>query len=368
MSASGARGGSAENGLLFFGGYDPAYPRNSIIRKGWEKCGFPVTECVVDGRFKVYRRYPALLWRYAKTMDASRIIFVPDFRHKDVPLAWLIARCTGRKIVFDPLVSRYETRVLDREDAARGSVQAWHNRNLDRISMKLPDILLADTRAHARFYADECSRSLDAIHVLPVGYDEDVFHETPLRAAHTPCQVLFYGTYLPLHGVETIIEAASLLREGDVQVVLVGNGQTRAEAERRAAGVSHGRISFLPPVAAHELHNLIAASDIVLGIFGTTPKARMVVPNKVFQALAVGRPVVTGDTPAVRELFRNNVHLTMVPPGDAPALARAIESLAHDRAGRERLARAGGSYVRAEFNSKRIAERLFEILAKGRFL
>jgi glycosyltransferase involved in cell wall biosynthesis len=367
MREAGTLGGTA-NGLLFFGGYDPAYPRNAIIRKGWEKCGFTVNECRVDWRLKVHRRYPALLWRYARTNDSSPVVFVPDFRHKDVPLAWLIARCTGRRIVFDPLVSRYETRVLDRGDAARGSAQAWHNRNLDRISMRLSDLVLSDTAAHARFYADEFTRPSDTIRVLPVGYDEDAFREAPLRREAASCVVLFYGTYVPLHGVETIVEAASLVRDPRIQVMLVGDGQTRAAAERRAAELPEGRISFLPAVPSSELQRLIAAADIVLGIFGTTRKAAMVVPNKVYQALAVGRPVVTADSPAVRELFQSGVHLLSVPAGDGRALARAIESLANDRAARESLAMRGGAYVRAEFNSKRIGERLFDILAEKRFL
>ena len=368
MSASGDRHDNAGNGILFFGGYNPTYPRNAIIRKGWEKCGFPVAECAVDERFKMLRRYPALLWRYARTTHSSRIIFVPDFRHKDVPLAWLIARCAGKKLVFDPLVSRYETRVLDRGDALRGSAQAWHNRNLDRMSMRLPDLVLSDTHAHARFYANECSRPVDRIAVLPVGFDEDMFREVPLPAEAATCRVLFYGTYLPLHGVETIVEAVSLIRDARVRVVLVGAGQTRAEAERRADGLPPETISFCAPVPADGLRDLIAASDIVLGVFGTTPKARMVIPNKVYQALAAGRPVITADTPAVRELFENGLHLVTVPAGDAAALARAIESMARDRAARERLAKTGGSYVRAQFNSKRIAERLFEILVRERLL
>jgi glycosyltransferase involved in cell wall biosynthesis len=355
---------ASENGLLFFGGYDPDYPRNSIIRKGWKKCGFSVAECRVDGRHKVYRRYPALLWKYWRMRDAAPTIFVPDFRHKDVPLAWAIARCAGKRIVFDPLVSRYETRVLDREDAAPGSAQARHNWNIDYLSMRLPDIVLADTLVHARFYAEQFSRSLASIPVLPVGYDEDLFRPTPLPGPRRRCEVLFYGTYIPLHGAETIVAAAARLRGSEVHLTLVGDGQTRRAVEGKAAGIPKEMISFRPPVPPAELPGLIAGADIVLGIFGVTPKAGMVVPNKVYQSLAAGRPVVTADTPAVRELFKGGVHLIAVPPGDAPALARAIASLAADRPARERLAAAGGTLVRAELNSKRVAEKLFDIIAK----
>jgi glycosyltransferase involved in cell wall biosynthesis len=359
---------SAARGLLFFGGYDPSYPRNAIIRKGWEKCGLPVTECRVDTRLKVHLRYPALLWKFVRMRDSGRVLFVPDFRHKDVPLAWAIARCTRRPLVFDPLVSRYETRVLDREDVRPGSAQERHNRNLDRSSMRLADLVLADTEAHARFYSSEFSIPAPKIAVLPVGFDEDQFSEAPFPAGGVSCNVLFYGTYLPLHGVETIVTAAAMLRDAPVAFTLVGRGQTYAEVRAKARDLPPGKVSFRDAVPSAELSRLVADADIVLGIFGTTPKARLVIPNKVFQALAVGRAVITAETTAIAELFKSGVHLETVPSGDARALAGAISSLMRDRPAMRRIAAAGGSYVRTEFNSRRIAERLRAILEGERFL
>jgi len=348
--------------VLFFGGYDPGYPRNAIIRKGLKRCGVRVGECRVDTRLKVFLRYPALLWRYVRTGGGKRIIFVPDFRHKDVPLAWLLARCSGRRVVFDPLVSRYETRVLDRGDVARGSMQSWHNRNIDALSLRLSHLVLADTSAHARFYEEEFGVSPRKIRVLPVGFDEDVFQMSPLPDNRAHPTVLFYGTYLPLHGVETIVAAAALLRRSPVRFMLVGEGQTYEAAKRMAAALPDDLVAFHPVVSLRDVARLLAEADIVLGIFGNTPKASMVVPNKVFQALAVGRPLVTADTPAIRELFTPGEHLLTVPPGDAASLASAIERLLADASLREGLAHGGCAYARSRFDSRSIGERLAAIL------
>jgi glycosyltransferase involved in cell wall biosynthesis len=365
MISSRHRGGS--RGILFFGAYDPRYPRNAIIRRGWSALGFPVAECRAGEKRKVHTRYPILLVRYARMRDRSPILFVPEFRHKDVPLAWVIARCSGRRLVFDPLVSRYETRVLDRGSSVPGSAQSRHNRNLDAVSLRLADLVLADTHAHARFYAKEFGTSPDKIRVLPVGFDESLFRESPLPAERSVLEVLFYGTYLPLHGVETIVEAASLLRGAPVHFTLVGAGQTFPAVQRRASLLPEGLVDLRGPTPVEELPAVIAASDVVLGVFGTTPKAGMVVPNKLFQALAVGRPVVTADTAAARELFRDGEHMLMVPAGDAPALAGAISRLRSDAQLRRALAGAGGSYARAEFNSTRIAEKLTVIFEEAGF-
>ena len=362
MSAAHTPGGRRAEGILFFGAYDPEYPRNAVIRKGLRRCGHSVSECQVDARLKVFLRYPALLWRYARLRSPGGIVFVPDFRHKDVPLAWALARCTGRKVVFDPLVSRYETRVLDRADVAPGSAQSWHNRNLDAMSLRLADLVLADTHAHARFYAQEFGVAPRKIRVLPVGFDEDTFREAPFHAGRTHATVLFYGTYLPLHGVDTIVAAAGLLRGRPVRLMLVGEGQTYDAAKGMAASLPEDLLAFHPAVSLRDVARLLAEADIVLGVFGRTPKAAMVVPNKVFQALAVGRPVITADTPAIRELFTPGEHLLVVPPGDARALAASIELLASDAPMRKRLSEAGGSFVRARFNSQRIGEEMWRIL------
>jgi len=348
--------------LLFFGGYDPEYPRNSIIRKGWLKCGFSVFECRVSTKRKLPTRYPALIWQYVQSRRAEHLFFVPDFRHKDVPLAWILSRLSGKKVVFDPLVSRYETKVLDRRDAAEGSLQAWHNRNLDRLSFSLSDLILADTAAHARYYRQQFSLVEEKVRILPVGFDEEIFKESPLPENGEKLKVLFYGTYLPLHGVETIVEAASILRDRPVTFNLVGKGQTYEGVRELKKKFSTENLSFHPRLPVNELVSLMTGTDVILGIFGVTLKAGMVVPNKVYQALAVGRPVITADTPAIRELFQDGVHLLTVPPGDARALAHAIEALRKDPGQRRQIASQGGSYVRSRFSSLRIAERLATIL------
>lgn len=354
--------------IVFFGGYDPEYPRNAILRKGLSRKGIEVIECRAEGRLKAPLRYPALLFRFLQKRAGGGSIFVPDFRHKDVPIAWLIARLTGVGLVFDPLVSRFETRVLDRKDAPRGSLQAWHNRNIDRLTLRLADLVLADTGEHARYYSREFSVPFEKIRILPVGFDEDIYVPRATRKLSKPARVLFYGSYLPLHGVETIVEAARQLSSEQICFVMVGNGQTRADAEKLACGIPKAKFVFVDRVPQRELVDRISESDIVLGIFGSTPKATMVVPNKIYQSLAVGRAVITADTPAVREFFTSGVHLLTVPMADSRALADAIVRLIEDSTKREELALSGAEYVRKKFSSSAIADICISFLKEADFL
>ena len=350
--------------ILFFGGFEPFYPRISVLWKGLDKLGITLNRCMVNNELKMPLRYPALFYRYLGTCRKTDVIFVPSFRHKDVPLAWLLARLTAKKVVFDPLVSRYETRVLDRGDVSPGSSQSWHNRNIDKVSFSLPDLLIADTNAHADFYSEQFGVGRDSIEVVPVGFDEDYFYEFPYKGGNSRTEVLFFGSFLPLHGVDIIVRAARILMKKPVRFTLVGRGQTYSMVREIAVGIPPDRIRFLEPVPQDKLCELVASADIVLGIFGTTPKTELVVPNKVFQAMAAGRSVITADTAAVREIFTSGEHLLTVPAGNPEALARAIELLRRDKVMRFRLGKDGGRYVRKMFNSVEIARIFLNALGR----
>jgi len=326
-------------GVCFFGGYDAQYPRSSVIRSGLAAIGVDTYECHASSKLKFPRRYQRLTSVWKKIARAFDVVFVPEFGHKDVILASLLCRRSGKLCVFDPLVSRYDTKIKDRGDAPEFSFQAWHNRNIDRWSMNLPDVLLADTRAHANYYERNfLSRGREA-RVLRVGYDDKLFRPSGRSAADSgKTEVLFYGSYLPLHGVDTIVRAAVLLRSrAEICFRLVGGGQTFEDVKRVVQLANIPTVRLQPPVPMAELPRLIERASICLGIFGGTEKAQRVVPNKLYQCMAMGKPVITADSPAVREVFRPDDNVVVVPAGDAEGLAAAIERLANDPTARARI-------------------------------
>jgi glycosyltransferase involved in cell wall biosynthesis len=91
----------------------------------------------------------------------------------------------------------------------------------------------------------------------------------------------------------------------------------------------------------------VAGHDVCLGIFGTTPKAQRVVPNKVFQGAAAGCVIVTSDTPPQRDLLGDAA--LYVPPGDPRALAAALGGLADDPAAVAALSRRARDRARERF-------------------
>jgi len=248
--------------------------------------------------------------------------------HFDMPLARRIAR--GRPVLFNPLVSLSETLVDDRGRFAEGSPAASVLRQVDRIALRRADLVVADTAQNARHLAELGQIARDRVEVCFVGAEERLFR--PGWQPRGRFHALFVGKLIPLHGLETILEAARLAPEIPFRVV--GSGQLAGLLDSRPENVE-----WVDWVEYEQLPGEIQAAGCALGVFGTSTKASRVIPNKAFQALACGTPLVTADTPAARELLQDGESALLVPSGNADALAAAVRRLAAEPA----LARALGA-------------------------
>ncbi|HEY8791750.1 MAG TPA: glycosyltransferase [Gaiellaceae bacterium] len=266
-----------------------------------------------------------LLARRAPRADAF-IVGYPG--HFDLPAARRAAR--GRPLIFNPLVSLADTLVGDRGRFRHGSLAARTLEQVDRRAFRVADVVVADTHADARFFAGLAG--LDDVPVCFVGAEDRLFK--PGWSQPDRFVALFVGKLIPLQGVETILEAARAAPEIDFR--LVGSGQLEDLLAARPANVEH-----VAWIEYEQLPQEIQHAGCALGIFGTTSKAQRVIPNKAFQAIACGAPLVTADTPAARELLVNEESALLVPPGDAAALAGAVRRLASDSELAGRLAGGG---------------------------
>ena len=266
----------------------------------------------------------ALLRRLDGDFDAL-VVGYPG--HLDLPAAKRAAR--GRPVVLNPLVSLADTLVADRGRFAASSIPARLLRAIDRAAFRTADLVVADTSAQAELFAELGARRVE---VCLVGAEDRLFHPEWRQPDDFTC--LFVGKLIPLHGLETILEAAQGAPE--LRFRVVGSGQQEALLEHRPANVE-----WRAWVEYERLPDELRTCGCALGIFGTTAKAQRVIPNKVFQALACGVPAITADTPAARELLTDGESALLVPPGDADALAAALRRLAADPGLARRIAARG---------------------------
>lgn len=328
--------------IAFFGGFDPSYPRVRVFREGFESQGIEVRDLPTLGAWAARGR----------GVDA---LLVPAFGHRDVPLARALGRLAGIPVLFDPLVSRWDTQVGDLGRVRRGGFTAARLAWSDRLSLGLADLVLCDTWEHADLFGARFGVPRPKMARVPVGADLATFERGAARAAAAgagaaaapspPLEVVYVGGFLPLHGVETIVAAASLLEArrgpGFARFTLAGAGMLAHRTARDAAAAGLRSLRMTGRLPYDRAMELLAGADLALGIFGAGAKAGRVVPHKVFQSLALSVPTVTRRSAAIAEFFRDREHLALVPAADAAALAGAIESLAADRAARERMGAAG---------------------------
>ncbi len=180
--------------------------------------------------------------------------------------------------------------------------------------------------------------------------------------------VLFYGSYIPLQGVKYIIKAAKILEEHrEIEFKLVGNGQTMKGNRKLAEELKAGNIEFIDRrVPIEEIPGYIAKADLCLGIFGDTPKTLRVIPNKVYEAIAMAKPVITADTPAIHELFTDGENILLCRVADAESLAERILEIKNDGELRARIARGAGELFDKRCRPQVIAKELLQALKHER--
>jgi glycosyltransferase involved in cell wall biosynthesis len=358
--------------VCFFGGYDSKYIRNIIIKEGLIKNGIEVLECHAKSKFKFWLRYPMLFFQHLKFfLRRYDFIFVPAFRHKDVPLAKLIGLLTNKPVVFDPLVSRYETKVLDQKKVTPSSLQARYNFRIDKLSFKLADIVLVDTFAHAEYYASEFDIDGSKFNRVPIGVSEELFSifktgDEQGSKKGDNFLVQFFGSFLPLQGIEYIVQAARIVgtRDKTISFELIGSGQTFPMIKRLSEELELKNTILRDWVSLSELAEVVSRADICLGIFGNTEKATRVVPNKVFQCLCLKKPVITGRTPAILEFFVDRENIFLCEPANADSLAKAIMLLRDNEELRKKIAENGYKLIQKKFISQLIGREIKEILTR----
>jgi glycosyltransferase involved in cell wall biosynthesis len=308
---------------------------------------------------RAWRRYPALAAAFARGVDGAGVLLVPEFRHKDMPLARLLRG--KRMLVFDPLVSRHDTLVEDWALHARGSWQAGWNRWIDRAALSLADLVLCDTWAHGALFETLGARRERLRRVL-VGAEDEFFRVGPPGPA-APVRIVYLGGFLPLHGIPLVLEALARLERGAErlppwEVVLAGRGILHEAAVAFVARQKLERVTFTGAIPYADAPRVLAGAHIVLGAFGAGEKTGRVIPHKVYQGLAAGRAVLTGDGPGLREVFEPGRDLIAVRRGDPAAIAEALGGLIASAPRREALGQAGRARALEVATPERVGESL----------
>jgi glycosyltransferase involved in cell wall biosynthesis len=272
--------------------------------------------------------YWRLLQRYRQVGDYDLLV-VGYPGALDIFLARVLAWLRGKPLVWDVFMSIYLIAV-ERHLAGRSALGVKLLFALEWIALRLPDLLIQDTAEYVAWLSRTYGLKSARFRLVPTGADERLFKSevSSAQMREEGFRVLYYGTFIPNHGVPYIMEAARRLRsESDIHFELVGRGPDREGAQEFARENRLASVTFVDWLNQEALVRRIAAADICLGAFGDTPQSLMTVQNKIYECLAMGKPVVTGDSPAVREALIDRVQIYLVARTDGTAIAQAIADL-----------------------------------------
>lgn len=309
--------------ILWWGRFDKDYSRNRVLRQCMDNIGAEIYD------FSPRISQLGALEADLKRLNLPTLIWVPCFRQRDLAAAVRWGNKKGIPVVFDPLISAYDKQVFERKKFSPESCQAKKILKWEQELLQSATLVFVDTLEHARFFKEIIGVDGSRIAVVPVGAEEEIFKPVTSSAeAEKPIIVLFYGSFLNLQAPEVIMDAACLYQGSPVIWKMVGQGPLLDECRRRAEGLDN--VEFIPWVPYADLPGLIHSADILLGIFGTSAKASRVVPNKVYQSLACGKPLVTITSQAYPDNVKNNLQLgiSWVEPGNAQQLADRVAELA----------------------------------------
>ena len=365
--------------VCYFGTYEQRYPRNKVVIDAMRLAGVEVLECHhplwelirhKTGKFlnprsllafalRFLKGYVKLIVTYLKRAGDAQVVMVGYIGQLDLVLVKLLTIVgKRRRLIFNPLVSLYDTLIDDRNLFSPNSLAAHFLFFLDRLAFRLADRIVLDTDVHIDYISEKFGIDRDKFERVFVGADEEVFSSRSRPESVSPFVVLFVGKFIPLHGIPYIIKAAGMLEEEDVRFEIVGSGQLYDEIMELCRRLDVKHITFTDWIPYQQLADKMAQAHLCLGIFGESGKASRVIPNKVFQGLAVGMPVITGDSPASRELLTSDQSAVLVPMADPAALASAIRALKADGALREKIALGGQKIFRQRCSAEALGNQL----------
>jgi glycosyltransferase involved in cell wall biosynthesis len=211
--------------------------------------------------------------------------------------------------------------------------------------------------------------------LIPNAADLDVFRpdvvDEEFRAKHGlegRFVALYAGAMGRANGLDQLVDAADALRRwGDnrIAIVALGDGGERQRLEERARELGLDNLRFLPAVPKEELAGIVGAADVTLTIFAPYAVLETNSPNKFFDSLAAGKPVVVNLDGWLRRLVEANEAGVWVPAGNAEGLAGALSSLAANPEKVEAMGRNARALAEREFGRDEMADRLVRTLEEA---
>ncbi len=255
------------------------------------------------------------------------------------PLFSILYYFTKKPIICDIFISLYDTLCFDRKKLSANSFLGKFACWLDYFCCKKSIMLITDTNAHSLYFQESFSCNPSKIRVVYLSVEKNIFYprDENLPPQNNKFNIFYYGSVLPLHGIEYILKAAKLL-ENDRKIFFTLIGPIEKYYKHLLGQLYLINTDFVPWVPYAVLPEYISKADLCLGgPFGITDKAKRVIAGKSYQFATMKKPIILGDNVANHEIFTHEQNCIMVKMGDEQSLAHAIQQLKQDEILRKKI-------------------------------
>jgi glycosyltransferase involved in cell wall biosynthesis len=365
------------------------------IRRKWgeRKMGAKMGGEKEGGRVKVIRAYTyhALHRSFVHRVFAFVSFMVSSFfaglRVKDVDLvwgtsppifqgvtAWSLARLKRLPFLFEvrDLWPSFAIAVGVLKNPLLIRMSLW----LERFLYRRADRVIVNSPGYVKHVTERGARRVE---LVPNGADPEMFDPSDNGETFRTSNGLagkFILLYAGAHGMsndlQIVLEAAKTLQDtktaatSKIQFVLLGDGKEKPALQKQTEETGLTNVLFLPPVPKADVASVLAGADACLAILKPLDEYKTTYPNKVFDYMAAGRPVVLAIDGVIREVVEAAGCGLFVPPGNPSALAKAVRVLAADKEKARRMGLAGRKYLEQHFSRSAEAEKLATILEECR--
>lgn len=310
--------------------------------------------------------------RYVETLITlikTRIIDRPDvyiLGFRGYEIFWPVRILTiGKPLIFDEFINPYMWFIEEHHKFKKRGLLAEAIKLYSKSMLLASDHILCDTELQIDYSSQNFKINSKKFSSIYVGTDENNFTSKDTKSHNTKeLNVFFYGTFLPLHGVDVILEAARKLSGYPIKIVIVGkskNRQTKQKFDKKIK-LSKDNVIYKEWVDYKELPAYIESSDLCLGgPFGGTMQGKKVITGKTFQFLLMGKPVVIGRITGDHG-FVDKQNCLLVDQNNSTILAETIKWASEHREEIEKIGLSGQKLYQKKFSNRAQKEKLHQLI------
>ena len=279
---------------------------------------------VLGARYKSYFRrlilvYFRLMLIRVKKYDVIFVGFSPQ-----LIIPFFYRKFRHKVIISDFFISLYDTMVNDRKKFSPNSLMGKICKSIDKKTIRESDYTVVDTKSDRDYFAKDFGLNPLKTEVIYLKADNSIYYpreKKQLKRYKNKFLVLYFGSILPLQGVDVILDAVDLLKsKDDIHFIIIG------PIEKKQKNTGGENVTYIRWLSQEKLAKYISYSDLCLaGHFNKDiDKAKRTIAGKTYIFEAMNKPIILGENKANHELFKEDDRHFFVEMGDGSKLAEKI--------------------------------------------